>query len=59
MAIAPREEGTLQEKLWQRPDCPVPMNGEASVVGAEIVGLTCTASGGTNFMRLPRLGCKI
>ncbi len=47
-----RKETTVEEKLWRRSHCPVPFNGEVSIVGNTFAGLVCARSVGTNFFGL-------
>ncbi len=44
-----REGTNLEERLWLRGDCPVPHNGEASIVGDEIACMELRRSEGTNL----------
>ncbi len=54
-ARAGRTESTIADQAWVRPHCPIPFNGEVSIVGDAIAGIVCQNSKGTIFFCYPSL----
>eukprot|EP01084_Bolivina_argentea_P175341 303669_1 len=49
LSVDGRAESSIADKTWKRLHCPVPFNGEVSIVGDVSAGLVCAGSAGTNF----------
>ncbi len=49
LANEAREETSIADKIWERPHCAVPFNGEVSIVGDVSAGLVCRSSRHTNY----------
>ncbi len=59
LACELRLESSLEDKCWWHPHCPVPMNGEVSVLCGESAGLVCRDSRNSNFFESEHHGTQV
>ncbi len=53
------EEVSLADMLWERPHCPIPFQGEVSVVGSRAAGLVCRIRKCANFFSAAHHGTDV